>query len=144
MTAMVVQSSSMPLDIPKILEVQEPKSFHSEKIWIPAKLRAMAHPTDNSEVARRLAILRYVVAGGNQTAFAKRLDIEVKRWNNFERGLPLSKPIAFDLVKKIPGLTLDWLFLGEEAGLSVKLQRELADAGKVITAESDGLTTTKG
>jgi hypothetical protein len=62
------------------------------------------------------------------------MGIEVKRWNNFERGSPLSKEIAFVLVTKIPGLTLDWLWRGVEDGLSVKLQRELTEAGKATTS----------
>lgn len=90
-------------------------------------------PTENSEVARRLVSLRLAVAGESQTAFAQRVGIEVKRWNNFERGLPLSKDAAITLVRKFPGLTLDWLFLGVEDGLPIKLQRELAEAGKATT-----------
>lgn len=90
-------------------------------------------PTENSEVARRLVNLRLAVAGESQTAFAQHVGIETKRWNNFERGLPLSKDAALILVRKIPGLTLDWLFLGVEAGLTLKLQRELAEAGKATT-----------
>jgi hypothetical protein len=79
-------------------------------------------------------ILRLAVTGESQTAFAQRVGIEVKRWNNFERGLPLSKDAAITLVRKIPGLTLDWLFLGNEAGLTIKLQRELTEAGKGSTS----------
>lgn len=95
------------------------------------------HPTDNSEVARRLSVLREAVAGENQTAFATRLGIEVKRWNNFERGYALSKEIAFLLVQKIPGVTLDWLWLGNESGLPLKLQMELAEAEKLIPARAE-------
>lgn len=103
-------------------------------------------PTDNSEVAHRLSVLRQAVAGENQTAFAIRLGIEVKRWNNFERGFSLSKEIAFLLVQKIPGVTLDWLWLGNESGLPLKLQMELAEAEKLVPdraqARPDPLTET--
>ena len=95
------------------------------------------YPSDNSQVARRLMVLRQVVAGENQTAFAARLGIDVKRWNNFERGFALSKEIAFLIVQKIPGVTLDWLWLGNEGGLPLKLQRELAEAEKSIRARSE-------
>lgn len=91
------------------------------------------HPANNSEVAKRLQALRYHLAGDSQTAFAARYDIEVKRWNNFERGFSLSKPIALLLCQKIPGLTLDWLYRGVESGLPLQLQRELVEAGKAIT-----------
>lgn len=87
-----------------------------------------------SDIVDRLRALRKAVSGENQTAFAQRMGIEVKRWNNFERGLPLSKEVAFLLVKKVPGLTLDWLWLGIEDGLPLKLQRELAEAGKASTS----------
>lgn len=66
------------------------------------------------------------------------MGFEVKRWNNFERGLPLGKEAAFQLVQKIPGLTLDWLFLGKEDGLPVKLQRELLEAEKASTSDKRG------
>lgn len=97
-----------------------------------------SNPSANQEVARRLTILRHAVAGESQTAFAQRVGIEVKRWNNFERSLPLSKDVAIMLVRKFPGLTLDWLFLGIEDGLPVKLQRELAEAGKSTTSDVKG------
>jgi hypothetical protein len=97
-----------------------------------------AENMSNAAVAARLTTLRQVVAGDNQTAFARQMGIEVKRWNNFERGSPLSKEIAFILVNKIPGLSLDWLYRGVEDGLSVKLQRELADAGNSTTSPVTG------
>jgi hypothetical protein len=71
-----------------------------------------------------------VMSGENQTAFAARLDIEVRRWNNFERGSPLSKEVAFLIVKKFPDITLDWLWLGNPNGLTVKRQRELEQAAR--------------
>ena len=111
----------------------------AKKFGLPQKFPTWGktpNPSENAAVARRLAILRLAVAGENQTAFAKRLGIEVKRWNNFERNSPLSKEIALLLVSKCPGMTLDWLFLGKEDGLPVKLQRELAEAGKATTAAS--------
>jgi hypothetical protein len=94
---------------------------------------ALKSPQD-SEIATRLITLRRIYAGDNQTIFAKKIDIDVKRWNNFERGLPLSKEVAFRLVERIPGLTLDWLWLGIESGLPLQLQRELAEAGNGTTA----------
>ena len=94
---------------------------------------ATPHPESNSEVAKRLQALRYHLAGHSQTAFAARYNIEVKRWNNFERGFSLSKEIALLLCQKIPGLTLDWLLRGVESGLPLQLQRDLVEAAKSIT-----------
>lgn len=91
---------------------------------------ANLRPDSNEAVSERLKLLRQVVSGENQTAFASRLGIEVKRWNNFERASPLSKEVAFLIVRKFPDVTLDWLWLGNEGGLPVRFQRELTEAGK--------------
>lgn len=88
-------------------------------------------PLDNSQVAHRLQLLRIAVSGNNQSAFAARLGIEPRRWNNFERGSPLSKEIAILLAQKIPGVSLDWLYLGKVEALPFALQRELELAGNV-------------
>lgn len=90
---------------------------------------------DNDGVSRRLRTLRVLKAGDSQTAFAAMMGIEVKRWNNFEHGSPLSKEVALILVRKVSGLTLDWLYLGKEDGLTTKLQRELSEAENGITDE---------
>ncbi len=115
--------------------MQPPKDFLGEISWNTALSRQMAELPDDQEATRiRLITLRYLVAGDNQTTFAQQMGIEVKRWNNVERGLPLSKGIALTLVQKVPGLTLDWLFRGVENGLPVQLQRELTDAGNKATS----------
>lgn len=114
--------------------MQAPKDLHGKEIWNRAVYGPMRNvrPDSNEAVAERLKLLRHVVSGGSQTAFAARLGVETKRWNNFERGTPLSKEVAFLIVKKFPDVTLDWLWLGNEGGLPVRLQRELAEAGKGI------------
>jgi hypothetical protein len=111
------------------------RSLGGKKIWKKADSGSMrnSNPSSNESVAERLKLLRWVVSGENQTAFAARLGIEPKRWNNFERAMPLSKEVAFLIVKKFPDVTLDWLWLGNEGGLPVRLQRELAEAGKATT-----------
>ena len=86
-------------------------------------------PDSKEAVAERLKLLRLVVSGENQTSFAASLNIEVKRWNNMERGYsPLSKEVALLIVKKYPDFTLDWLFLARRDGLTLKRQRELDQA----------------
>lgn len=93
---------------------------------------AMKKPTDqpkasreDSERAERLARIRELLGATSQKAFADRLQISPTRWNNFERGAPLSIEVAQKLVRIIPGLTLDWLYNGERRGLSVELDRRL-------------------
>ena len=98
-------------------------------------------PTDleNAAIARRLRILRHYIAGdeaGSRQRFATRIGLEYKRWNNFERGLPLNRDVAIHLVKAIHGLTLDWVYLGREDGLPLKLQRDLDEVGKAVTLAS--------
>lgn len=90
-------------------------------------------PESNEAVARRLQILRRTVSKDNQAAFAARLGIEPKRWNNFERGTPLSKEIAFLIVKKFPDFTLDWLWHAKTKGMPQSLQWELEEVGKSLT-----------
>ena len=96
----------------------------------------MANPRPDSPeaIAERLRLLRRVVSGDNQSTFAARLGIEPKRWNNFERAMPLSKEVAILIVKKFPDITLDWLYLGNPRGLTVKRQQELDEAGKANIA----------
>jgi transcriptional regulator with XRE-family HTH domain len=78
------------------------------------------NPLSNENVAERLKVVRKAVAG-TQTAFCKRIGIEVQRWNNFERGLPNS--VGLLLVQKIPGLTLHWLFLGKSGWVATPTSR---------------------
>lgn|SRR5262249_7387191 len=80
----------------------------------------------NNPVAKRLRHLRAVFSGDDNGArFAQRVGMSYTRWNNFENGFPLSLEAAHLLVKAVPGLTLDYLFYGHDAGLSVALQRRL-------------------
>jgi hypothetical protein len=58
----------------------------------------------------------------------------VKQWNNLERGYPLSRDVAIQLVQKFPGLTLDWLHLGKPDGLPGTLRAELEAAGNALTS----------
>jgi hypothetical protein len=91
---------------------------------------------ENAAIARRLRVLRHYIAGneaGSRQRFAARVGLEYKRWNNFERGLPLNRDVAIHLVKAIHGLTLDWVYLGREDGLPLKLQRDLEEVGKEVT-----------
>jgi hypothetical protein len=97
--------------------------------------KAPAAPAPDLDTARRLKILRnYAQCGDSQTRFAAKYGFSVKQWNNFERGFPLSNPVAFQLVKLFPGLTLDWLHLGKADGLPGTLRAELEAAEKAMTS----------
>jgi transcriptional regulator with XRE-family HTH domain len=79
----------------------------------------------NATGAQRLRRLRTAVVGDNSSEFARRLGISAKRWSNFENGYPLSREVALKLVQIVPGVTLDWLYLGKIEGLTVDLARRL-------------------
>ncbi len=81
----------------------------------------------------RLKRLRKAFGFETATAFAAFLEIGYVRYNAFERGSPLSREVAFRLVRKISGLSLDWLYFGKTEALPLELARrlgELAPPGK--------------
>jgi hypothetical protein len=82
-------------------------------------------PDCDEAVAQRLRLLRRIDSADNLTTFAARIGISMERWNNFERGGPLSKEVAILLVRSFPGITLDWLLLGDPSGLTLQRLREL-------------------
>lgn len=82
----------------------------------------------NRDQMQRLKRLREI-SGMNQLAFAAYLGISPPRWNNYEtQGLPLSVDVAMRLIQRIPGLTLDWLYLGKADGLPLQLARKLEES----------------
>lgn len=77
--------------------------------------------------------LRVAVAGGSHgaiTRFATELGIGVSRWHNVEHGAPVSYALADMLVKRFPGLTLDWIYYGRRAGMSVDMASLLGELEK--------------
>lgn len=119
--------------------MEAPKDFRGKNIWNSSGCPEMADDSDildNQRIAFRLRTLRYSVTGGDQGAqsrFAVQMKIEPKRWNNYERAYPLPRDMAVHLVRRIPGLTTDWLWMGIEDGMPGRLQRELAEAGNALT-----------
>jgi transcriptional regulator with XRE-family HTH domain len=66
----------------------------------------------------RLRLLREIVSGENQSDFAQRLGIPFKRWSNYERGYPVPRETAFLLMRKFPGISVEWLWFGMTGNLS--------------------------
>lgn len=120
--------------------MEAPKLFRGKKIWNSAFSLQMPRDSDvldNQAIAFRLRTLRYSVMGGDQGAqsrFAIAMKIEPKRWNNYERGYPLPRDMAVHLVRRTPGLTTDWLWIGKDDGMPGRLQRELTEAGNALMA----------
>lgn len=99
--------------------------------------KAERPPGPYKDLADRIILLRTTLDEGNASAFARRLNISASRLANLESThFNLSHDVAMRLVKAVPGLTLDWLFLGRTNGLSYELARKLGAA-----AESKASTT---
>jgi hypothetical protein len=93
--------------------------------------------SDVSKRARRLREAMGFNGRGGQQAFANFLGVDRGRWNNVECGAPLSKDMALRIVRKFPGVTLDWLFLGRPEGLTVEMARMLLGSSKGNDAGGD-------
>ena len=97
-----------------------------------AKKVSKGTKTEPSEVlgqSERLRRLRLSHGFATSTAFATFLGISVQRWNAFENGAPLSREVAFLLVRKFSGLSLDWLYFGRTEALPLELARRLGVLG---------------
>ncbi len=95
-------------------------------------------PESTEAVSERLRLLREVMGYSTQLAFADFLKVAPKRWQNLENEYPLSKEVAMIIVRRIPGVSLDWLYRGRQEGLSAAMLHKLADLpagpGKATTA----------
>ena len=85
----------------------------------------MAASTTTKDVQLRVKQLREVCGFASQNEMAAFLGISPNRWNNVERGMPLSMDLANILCDKIPGLTIDWLVRGSFLGVSTDLAYRL-------------------
>ncbi len=82
------------------------------------------HPDGkNSPEAKRARLLVEVMEAESSADFARWLGIDPRRWHNFEAGYPISRDVATRLMRKIPGLSFDWIFEGSPRGLSIEMAR---------------------
>jgi hypothetical protein len=91
-----------------------------------------------ADTAVRARVLREALGYQTSAAFAAFLGVSAQRWNNVETGLPLSRDMAFLLVNKVPGLSLDWIYFGRAAGLPLELAKRLGvfDSGTSSTTRA--------
>ena len=75
------------------------------------------------------------MGAGTNRSLPNFLGVDRGRWNNIECGAPLSKEMALRIVRKFPGVTLDWLFLGRTEGLTAEMARTLSGPSKGNDAE---------
>lgn len=60
--------------------------------------------------------------------FARALKVLPSRFYNCENDKPLSKELAITIATHVPGITLDYLFLGKTDGMPAVLARDLLAA----------------
>lgn len=77
--------------------------------------------------AVRLRVLRCALFHENSTSFAKRLKVSVPRLSNMENGFPLSIDVANRIRMVAPGITLDWLYHGEERAVPMEMLLRLRE-----------------
>ena len=80
---------------------------------------------ETAPTVQRLRQLQALLEHETETAFARDLGISLSRLNNLFHGAPIGKDLAFRLVNRVPGLTLDWIWFGKADGLPVQLARSL-------------------
>lgn len=104
-----------------------------EKFYAP-NLRRMAIKSKGGKWAPhavRLRVLRCALFDENSATFAKRLAVSAQRLSNIENGYPLSIDIANKIRFAAPGMTLDWLYHGDERIIPDAMLRRLREeAGK--------------
>ncbi|UEM17060.1 helix-turn-helix domain-containing protein [Bradyrhizobium barranii subsp. barranii] len=74
---------------------------------------------------RRLRLLREMVSGENQKDFARRVGVSTARWNNYEQGYPMGRAMALQLMDRIPGMSIEWLWFGKTGNLSDHFRTQL-------------------
>ncbi len=77
--------------------------------------------------AVRLRVLRLALFNEKSSDFARRLKVSVQRINNMENGFPLSIDVANKIRLAAPGMTLDWLYHGEERALPQEMLTRLRE-----------------
>lgn len=102
------------------------KDFGVQNAWIMADNERDYEET----VADRLILLRHTVKPGMKIkAFAVEfLKVGYTRYHNVEKGgLPLSRDLASIIRSKIPGVTLEWLYYGDESRLHFELGLRISE-----------------
>jgi hypothetical protein len=79
---------------------------------------------------------------GGQTRFAEEIGVDRRRLNNVLVGYPLSRQLAEKIIRRYPGVSADFLFVGNFGGhLDRRLERRLLEYQKstgisVFTSQS--------
>ena len=115
--------------------------MNSDGICGAAQSGCMARPRKENALAPfkatgdRVRLLRVALGEDNASAFAAKIGISPSNLSNIESGsFDLTKHVAIKMCAVVPGLTLDWLLLGNDATVTYDLGRKLA------AARSNGIT----
>jgi hypothetical protein len=82
---------------------------------------------ESEEIRRRLVVIRKYATGDSQAEFARLLGIAPNRWNNIERGYPLTLRISFMIMKQVKGISIGYILQGETERLPPPVKRQLAE-----------------
>lgn len=99
--------------------------------------RAKPRP-DIPPLAKRMIILREALGYDTQLGFATYLGYSMQRYNNWERGTNVPHNVALEIVRRVPGLTTDWLYRGSLDGVSYSLVQKIQAAERRLYLMSPG------
>jgi transcriptional regulator with XRE-family HTH domain len=88
----------------------------------------------NADIARRLAALVQAL-DHNQTSFAQLVGISQPALNNYLKGIRRPDIDVAIAIQMRTGATLDWLYLGDRAGLPSRLLELLPDLSQESRTE---------
>lgn len=82
---------------------------------------------DTADIRARLERLRAVFEIGSQSEMARRLGVSDDAYHVAERQGRLGLAIALAICQKFPGVTMDWLFHGNPAGMPFDLLKRISE-----------------
>lgn len=105
-------------------------------MWIEKSPPPAHHPRNMdgridqpSVIGRRLRALREALGyAKNQAAFARLCDISPRAWNNYELGLRTPSREEAGKVRRVTGVTLDFVYYGDDRSLTLELASKIRAA----------------
>jgi transcriptional regulator with XRE-family HTH domain len=95
---------------------------------------------EKAEYIRRLKLLRILSGDLSQQAFAERLGLKFKTWNEYERsGLPLTNNTLIQIRRRLVANITDWLLFGDRSTLTPNLVEQLQKAEVVLKEREQAL-----
>lgn len=103
-------------------------------------------PIDEAAVKKRMKVVRLAFSKPGETAraFAQRMGFGETTWNNYEKKQRPSLDAAARVVGANPGLTLDWIYLGDASTLSFPVRGALGAAEEAVEAGAEETTVNNG